>query len=157
MARAREYGAAGLRARLRSGAPSRLNGSELSLVPELLAAGAEAYGFRGEMWTWARIGQLIERMFGVTYHKAHVSRLLKRLAWTPQQPRARAAPRDEDRIAYWRPIVWEALKKRRVERGVPWYWWTKAASICCLRWYALMRRVVRLQGCGLSCPAIICR
>jgi transposase len=149
MATVREYGAAGLRARLRSGAPPRLNGSELHLVPELLAEGAEAYGFRGEVWTCARIGKLIEWVFGVTYHKAHVSRLLKRLAWTPQKPLARAAQRDEDQIAYWRTTVRAELKKRRVESGVPWYLWMKAASICCRRWYAPMRRVVRLRCCGL--------
>ena len=70
MARVREYGAEERRARLRSGAPPRLNGSELPLLPELLAAGAEAYGFRGEVWTCARMGKLIEWVFGVTYHKA---------------------------------------------------------------------------------------
>lgn len=150
MARVQEYGAEGLRARLRSGAPLRLNDSELHLLPALLAKGAEAYGFRGEVWTCARIGKLVERVFGVTYHKAHVSRLLKRLAWTPQKPLERAAQRDEEQIAYWRTTVWEELKKRRVGNGVPWYLWTKAASICCLLWYAPMRRVVRLQCCGLS-------
>ena len=43
MARVREYGAEGLRARLRSGAPARLNSRELHRLPELLAKGAEAY------------------------------------------------------------------------------------------------------------------
>jgi transposase len=150
MARAREYGAEGLRARLRSGAPPRLNGSELHLLLELLAEGAEAYGFRGEVWPCARIGKLIEWGFGVTDHKAQVSRLLKRLAWIPQKPLERAAQRDEDRIAYWRTTMGEELKKRHVGNGVPWYLWTKAASICCLLGYAPMRRVARLQCCGLS-------
>ena len=118
MARVQAYGAEGLRARLRSGAPLRLNDSELHLLPELLAKGAEVYGFRGEVWTCARIGKLVERVFGVTYHKAHGSRLRKRLAWTPQKPLERAAQRDEDRIAYWRTTVWEELKKRRVGSGV---------------------------------------
>src|SRR6516162_8198886 len=150
MARVREHGAEGLRARLRSGAPPRLYGNELHLLPELLAEGAEAYGFRGEVWPCARIGKLIERMFGVTYHKAHVSRLLKRLAWTLQKPLERAAQRDEAQIAYWRTTVWAELKKRHAGSGGPWYLWTKAVSICCLRWYAPMRRVVRLQCCDLS-------
>jgi transposase len=119
MATVREYGAQGLRARLRSGAPPRLNRRELHRLPELLAKGAEAYGFRGEVWTCARIGKLIERVFGVRYHKAHISRLLKRLAWTPQKPLERAAQRDEDRIAYWRTSVWEELKKKRGGSGGP--------------------------------------
>ena len=87
------------RARLRSGAPLRLYGSELHLLLELLAEGAEAYGFRGEVWPCARIGKLIEWVFGVTDPKAQLSRLLKRLAWTPQKPLERAAQRDDDRLA----------------------------------------------------------
>ena len=39
LARVQEYGAEGRRARLRSGAPLRLNDSELHLWPELLAVG----------------------------------------------------------------------------------------------------------------------
>ena len=66
MATVREYGAEGRRARLRSDAPARLNSRELHRLPELLAKGAEAYGFRGEVWSCARIGKLIERVFGVT-------------------------------------------------------------------------------------------
>jgi len=48
-----------------------------------------------------------------------VSRLLKRLAWTPQKPLERAAQRNEERIAYWRTSVWEELKKKRVGSGGP--------------------------------------
>ena len=98
MTRVREYGAEAPRARLRSGAPPRLYGSDLHLLLELLAGEAAAYGFRGEVWTCARIAKLIEWVFGVAYHKAHVSRLLKCLAWTLQKPLERAAQRDEDRI-----------------------------------------------------------
>ena len=56
------------------------------LIPEFLWHGAEAYGFRGEVWTCARIAQVIEEEFGVRYHKDHVGRLLKELQWTPQVP-----------------------------------------------------------------------
>src|SRR5215472_9978160 len=107
MARVREYGAEGLRTRLRSGAPPRLNGRELRLLPELLAKGAEAYGFRGEVWTCARIGKLIERVFGVTYHKAHVSRLAKRVGWTPQKTVERANQRKENQIGKLGKNGWE--------------------------------------------------
>src|SRR3954452_12339521 len=110
MAQVRVQGEEGLRARPRSGAPRRLTAEELSLLPEILAPGAEAYGFRGEVWTCARIGKIIERIFGVSYHKAHVSRLLKHFRWTPQKPVERAAQRDEAQIAYWRTAVWEELK-----------------------------------------------
>jgi transposase len=44
-------------------------------VTELLERGAPAYGFRGEVWTCARVAEVIRREFGVLYHPAHVSRL----------------------------------------------------------------------------------
>src|SRR5215208_4578053 len=44
---------------------------------ELLAQGAQAHGFRGEVWTCERVAIVIRREFGVCYHPAHVSRLLK--------------------------------------------------------------------------------
>jgi transposase len=83
------------------------------LIPGFLGHGAEAYGFRGEVWTCARVAEVIAREYGVQYHKAHVSRLLKRLGWTPQQPITRAAQRDEAAIEHWRNEVWPELKKRR--------------------------------------------
>jgi len=51
-----------------------------------LSHGTEAYGFRGEFWTCARAATVMWEELGVSYHKAHVLRLLKRLAWTPNCP-----------------------------------------------------------------------
>ncbi len=150
MATVREQGAGGLRARPRSGAPPRLITEDLSLLPELLAAGAAAYGFRGEVWTCARIAKLIEWVLGISYHKAHVSRLLKQGGWTPQQPLERAAQRDEAQIAYWRTAVWEELKKRRGGSSAPWCLWMRVASICCPPWCGPTPPVERLPCCVRS-------
>jgi transposase len=87
------------------------------MIPELLSHGAEAYGFRGQLWTCARVRAVIGEEFGISYHKAHVSRLLKALNWTPQMPIERASQRDEDAIEKWRVEVWPVLKKRRVRRA----------------------------------------
>jgi transposase len=82
----------------------------LRLVPDFLSHGAEAYGFRGEVWTCARVAKVFEEEFGVSYHKSHVSRLLKELGWTPQMPIARAIQRDEREIERWRAEAWPLLK-----------------------------------------------
>ena len=87
------------------------------MIPELLSHGAEAYGFRGQLWTCARVRAVIGEEFGISYHKAHVSRLLRALKWTPQMPIERASQRDEDAIEKWRVEVWPVLKKRRVRRA----------------------------------------
>ena len=69
----REEGKAGLEGRPHVGAPPKLSPADLALLPELLAEGAEAYGFRGEVWTCARVATVIKREFGLAYHKNHVS------------------------------------------------------------------------------------
>jgi transposase len=84
-------GEEGLRARPHLGAAPKLTPDQLQMIPEFLSHGAEAYGFRGEVWTCARIREVIRREFSVAYHKDHVSRLLKVLRWTPQKPAERAA------------------------------------------------------------------
>ncbi len=112
LAKAREDGVAAWRAKPRPTGPIKLTAAQLCTIPELLSHGAEAYGFRGEIWTCARVAAVIWEEFGVSYHKAHISRLLKRLHWTPQLPIERAAQRDEALIEQWRIRVWPELKKR---------------------------------------------
>ncbi len=84
--RGREGGEAALKDRPKPGAPRRLSTAERLQLPDLLARGAESFGFRGEVWTCPRVAKVIEREFGVRYHPAHVSRMLKDLDWTPQKP-----------------------------------------------------------------------
>jgi len=102
LARAREAGPEGLRAQSRPGRPTKLTASQLRMVPEFLWHGAEAYGFRGDVWTCTRIARVIEEEVGVHYHKSQVSRLRKKLQWTPQVPIRRAIQRDEQAIQRWR-------------------------------------------------------
>jgi len=81
----------------------------MRLIPDSLSHGAEAYGFRGEVWTCARVVKVIEEEFAVSSPKSHVSRLLKEFGWTPQRPIARAIPRDEREIERGRVAAWPRL------------------------------------------------
>jgi transposase len=112
VAKVRAYGNEAWRAQPRPHGPLKLSEEQLQLITDLLAHGAEAYGFTGEVWTCARVTMVIRQVFGVSYHKAHVSRLLKQLDWTPQIPIERATQRDEKQIQQWREEVWPELKKR---------------------------------------------
>ncbi len=111
-ARARDGGPEGLRAHPSPGPPPKLAAAQKRQIPEFLWHGAEAYGFRGEVWTCARITQVIEEEFGVRYHKGHVGRLLQELRWAPQVPIRRALQRDEEAIRRWRDDVWPELRRR---------------------------------------------
>jgi transposase len=106
---ARVRGPRGLRPAPIPGRPPALSPQQRDLIPELLWHGAEAYGFRGSVWTCGRIAQVIQEEFGVAYHKGHVSRLLRRLRWTPQMPIRRAMQRDERAIEHWRSQTWPRL------------------------------------------------
>ncbi len=117
LARARDHGPAALRARPVPGHPAKLSPDQRRSIPEFLWHGPEAYGFRGQVWTCARIAKVIEWEFGVRYHKDHVGRLLKDLHWTPQQPIRRATQRDDEAIDRWRDETWpELLRRARRER-----------------------------------------
>src|SRR3954451_6129765 len=119
LAVAERDGVEALRSRPAAGRVPRLTAGQKRLIPEFLWHGPEAYGFRGQVWTCARIALVIEEEFGVRYHKDHVGRLLKELGWTPQIPIRRAIQRDESAIQRWRAEVWPDLRKRgRRERRV---------------------------------------
>jgi transposase len=112
LAHARDGGPQALRTHPTPGHPPKLTPEQKRLIPEFLWHGPEAYGFRGEVWTRARIAKVIEEEFGVRYHKGHVGRLLQQLHWTPQVPIRRAIQRDEEAIRRWRAEVWPDLQRR---------------------------------------------
>jgi transposase len=111
MKRVREQGVEGLRHKPPPGATPRLSEEARARLPELLAQGAQAHGFRGEVWTCERVATVIRREFGVSYHPAHVSRLLKALRQSVQKPQRRAEQRDEEAIDNWKEKKWPSLKK----------------------------------------------
>jgi transposase len=96
--RGREQGVEGLNAHPAEGMKPRLTVEQKAQIPQLLARGAQAYGFRGDVWTARRVAEVIERRFGVRYHRDHVGRLLREAGWSRQQPIERATQRDEQAI-----------------------------------------------------------
>ena len=77
--KAKEQGVQALRHQPPPGAKPRLSPEQMAQLPALLALGAEAFGFRGQVWTTARVVEMIKHQFGVSYHRAHGSRLLRRI------------------------------------------------------------------------------
>jgi transposase len=113
MKRAREGGVRALKRQPAPGALPRLSEEQRAKVPGLLERGAEAHAFRGEAWTCQKVAIVIRREFGVSYHPAHVSRLLKALRQSLQKPQRRANQRDEEAIECWKEERWPSLKKGR--------------------------------------------
>jgi transposase len=107
----REGGVEGLRRKPPPGVAPRLSERQRGQLKGLLLKGAEAHGFRGEVWTCERVAKVIRKEFGVSYHPTHVSRVLKRLGLSLQKPKRRADQRNEKAIKRWKEETWPELKK----------------------------------------------
>ena len=110
--KARKDGPDALRHQPPPGPQPKLTEHQRAQLPELLAKGAEHYGFRGQVWTTARVAVLIKHQFGVSYHPAHCSRLLRAMKHSQQKPVEVAAQRNEEAIKIWQDERWPALKKK---------------------------------------------
>ena len=78
----------------------------------LVEAGPLAAGYQSGVWTGPMIGDLIERRFGVRYHKHNVPRLLHELRFSVQRPRKRLARADALKQATWWNETFPAIKKK---------------------------------------------
>jgi transposase len=107
--RARTGGAQALVHRKPPGRASRLSAEQKAELVRLLEQGAEAQGFLGDVWTTKRVASLIKQAFGVRYHPAHMSRLLRELGWSVQKPIRRATQRNDAAIHEWWSERWPAL------------------------------------------------
>ena len=117
--RGREGGMEALKAHPPPGVSPRLSVEQKAQIPLLLAKGAEAYGFRGDVWTARRVAEVIARTFGVRYHRDHVGRLMREASGSRQQPIERATQRDEAAIKDWHEKRWPALKKKPRRTSLP--------------------------------------
>jgi transposase len=108
-----------LRRRPAPGSAPRLAHEQQEQLRLVLAQSAEAFGFIGAVWTTKRIAQMIKEQFGVTYHPAHVSRLVRALDLSVQLPTTQATQRNEGAIHTWYTETWLELKKKPTPKGEP--------------------------------------
>jgi transposase len=116
LTRGREQGVATLKSHPGPGPQPRLTAAQREQLRTMLAQGAPAFGYHEPVWTSRRVADLIQRTFGVRYHRAHCSRLLRALRQSVQKPVVRANQRDEAAITRWKEERWPALKKTRVAK-----------------------------------------
>ncbi len=107
----RRHGDEALEVRFSPGRPLKLATAQRKRLVRLLLKGPMAQGYRTNLWTTARIAEMVQREFGVSYHPDHIGRLLHSLGWTPQKPERRALERDEDEIERWKQKQWPRIKK----------------------------------------------
>jgi len=107
----------GLAAKPHPGLPPRLTDRDRQRLARLLLKGARKHGYSTDLWTLARVTEVIEEHFGVVYHPSQVWRILRAMGWSCQKPERRARERDEQAIRRWRQEDWPRIKKSPQNRS----------------------------------------
>ncbi len=107
-----QEGIAGLKKAGRAGRPAKLTAEQLRDLEEELVRGPRAWGYSTELWTTQRVADLIQRRFGVRYHRDHVGRVLAQMGWSCQRPVGRAKERNEALVRRWKRVEWPRIKKK---------------------------------------------
>ena len=108
MSRAEKQGVEAEQSHPAPGARPKLTAEQHRQLPDLLAHGAEAFGFRGQVWTTKRVATVIRRTFGVSYHPDHIGRLLRACGLSPQRPQRTAK---DHRVRAWMQEEWPRVKE----------------------------------------------
>jgi transposase len=94
------------------GPSPKLSEAQRDELTAIVEAGPLAAGFQSGVWTGPMVGDLIERRFGVRYHKHNVPRLLHELGFSMQRPRKRLARADAAKQATWLRKTFPTIKKK---------------------------------------------
>lgn len=109
----RKRGEAGIKARPVPGRPSRLTAKQKERLSADLLAGPKECGFSAELWTCRLLAEHLRATMDISYHPAHLGRLLHAMGWSVQRPQRQARERDEKAVAHWRRVEWRRIKKKR--------------------------------------------
>jgi transposase len=109
----RESGDDGLEAQPAPGRPPKLTDDQQAIVLGWLHRPPTDLGFPTDLWTAARVGQLIQRSWGVRFNPRYLSRWLRRRGLTPQRPVRVPRERDPQVIAAWVRDEWPRIQKTR--------------------------------------------
>jgi transposase len=97
--------------------PAQLTATQLVRLEALLSQGAAAHGWPNQLWTTARVAEVIYRHFRLRFHHDHVGRFLReRLGWSVQKPYRRARERDEAAILDWQAVEFPRIAREAQAR-----------------------------------------
>jgi transposase len=105
-------GVEGLAAKPHPGPEPKLSEKQRQALTKILLRGPTAAGYRTDLWTCARVSEMVGKEFGVSYHPAHMGRVLHDLGFSPQKPRRVAREQDPDAVQQWRKQDWPEIKKK---------------------------------------------
>jgi transposase len=122
---------------------SALSDDQLQALEVLLLQGASKHGWPNDLWTAARVQQMILRHFGIAFHPEHVRKVLKRrLGWTSQKPQTQAKERDEDEIRRWTEEEFPRIVREAQQRDAHLLWLDES----CFQLTPTVRRTLAPRG-----------
>lgn len=89
----------------------RLSSQQKRKLRTILRHGAMTYGYPTDLWTCSRIAEVIRTEFGVSYHPAHLGRILHSMGYSPQKPTSEARERDPEAAKHFREVIWGSVKR----------------------------------------------
>jgi transposase len=104
-------GWAGLRARPVPGRPTKLTRTQEKIVLRWLDDPPTAFGFSTELWTAARLADLIRQEWGIALSPRYLPRWLRRRGFSPQKPERVPHERNDEALAAWVRDDWPRIKK----------------------------------------------
>jgi len=97
-------GAEALHGAGRAGRRPRLSTDQLDQVEQALLAGARAHGYDTDLWTLARVAQVIQQQAGITHHAGTSGACCA--SWAEPRSVPPAAERNDEQIARWVAEDW---------------------------------------------------
>jgi transposase len=112
-----EGGVTALAAKPHPGPTPKLSSDQKLQLVEILKDGPMKAGYRTDLWTCARVSEVVRKRFRVSYHADHVGRILHDLGFSPQKPQQVAREQDAAAVERWRKQDWPRVKKK--PHGLP--------------------------------------
>jgi transposase len=81
-------------------------------VRSWLTQSPTAFGFRTDLWTAARVAQLIRDRFGVAYNPNYLREWLAKRNYSPQKPERLARQQDPERVREFLDTTYPAVQKK---------------------------------------------
>jgi transposase len=107
----REGGMRGLKAKPVPGRPPTLSRRQEQAVLRWFRKSPREFGFPTELWTGARVAELIQRQFRKKLHPHYVIQWLADRRITSQKPERQARERNEREVRRWLREEWPRIKK----------------------------------------------
>jgi transposase len=125
----KEGGVAALAAKPHPGPKPKLSSDQKQELVAILRRGPAAAGYRTDLWTCARVAEVVRKEFRVSYHPDHLGRILHDLGFSPQKPQQIAREQDAAAVKRWREKDWPRIKKKPGDVAPAWYSLMKQAFV----------------------------